>query len=122
MGYVASVSLAPQAPLAGVQIEPDVVTGPPTLGDDPADQAAPLRGAALAGLIDRIGQREAALISRATRGRLRPDHRLGDPFFGESRGHESRCRAVRAEAAGRLHPYALDQRGQLVDTDEAPRL
>src|SRR5215218_5825420 len=97
MGYVASVAPAPQAPLAGLEVEPDVpgvastlspVTRGP-LGHDPAHPTAPLRCAAGAGRLDRIRKRIAAIIPWPAGHLLRPRHRLGDPFRGQLRCH--RC-------------------------------
>jgi hypothetical protein len=82
-GYIASVALAPQLPLASVQIEPHVVARSATLANDPANLAPPFRRAGLPGILKRIGKRKAASFERVTRDLLGPRHRLSDPFLGE---------------------------------------
>src|SRR5215210_5419018 len=72
VGYVASVCLAPHAPLARVQIEPHVPALPAGVGEDPADLTASLRRAAGAGLVQPIGQRVAAIVTWSTADLLGP--------------------------------------------------
>lgn len=50
------VALAPQPSLPGVHVEPDIKAGAPTLRNDPANSALPLRRAGLARVLERIGK------------------------------------------------------------------
>jgi hypothetical protein len=58
-----------------------------TIGDDPADLAAPLRRAAGTSVLHRIGERIAAPLPWPAGDLLNPGHPLGDPFLGELLGH-----------------------------------
>jgi hypothetical protein len=82
-----SVHPTPQAPLAGVQVEPDVPTVAPTVRhDDPSgapDPTTPLRCAAGPSIDEPIGKRIAAIIARPTRDFPRACHRLSDAFLAE---------------------------------------
>src|SRR5687768_16591781 len=87
MAQDTSVHPTSQAPLAGVQVEPDVPTVAPTVRHNPADPTAPLRGTAGPSIDEPIGKRIAAIIARTTRDVLRACHRLGDAFLGERVRH-----------------------------------
>jgi hypothetical protein len=109
MGYVASVTLPPQAPLAGLEVEPDVPALPPPVGDDPANPTPALGGAARTGRLHRIRQRIAATLSRPAGDLLSARHRLGDPFLGEPRGHP-RCQTACSWSTSRLPRVLTAQR------------
>src|SRR5215217_2817578 len=92
MGYGASVTLTPQAPLAGVQIEPDVPRLPAAVTPDPTD-----RGTGRQGATEPIGERIAAPITRSTRHLLRPRHHVGDHVLGERWIRHGSSRGAHAE-------------------------
>src|SRR5215217_5267239 len=74
--YDASIHLAPQAPLASVQVEPDVPVLPAPVGDnDPAgapNATPPLWGAAGANILHGIGKRITVPLARPTGDLLGP--------------------------------------------------
>ena len=61
-GY-ASVHPAPQTPLAGLEVEPDVPTVAAGVLHDPANATPPLRRATRPGILNRMGERLAAVVA-----------------------------------------------------------
>ena len=80
-GFRAPRRPAPQPPLAGVPIEPDIPGVATAAGQSPACAAAPLRGAARPGTFDLIEERIAAVIP-------------GHPGASRMRAHQSRSRTM----------------------------